>query len=225
MRQPSFGPPQSTAGSKEETKTTKMLPAHGEDIGLARNGEHYTLTQTKAAKAKMQNGPQFPALTSFVAVTRNRSCYHHWHCNTLFFNCPHSPASGLVYNPSVRVVSFDDAAAYGYQRCRACIDALRGKKVIAPPRRQQRRQKRHSETAKNDGQAAPLPATPRLHPRERAEARRSTEQQPKPRLSSEELEEGEVSPPEYESEDEQLAADLRETLAELREQYEQEERD
>ena len=73
-------------------------------------------------------------------------------------------------------------------------------------------------------QAEPAPATPRLHPFARAEARRTvqrhaseTNQLPKPAAEpqQEEMEEGETSPPEYESEDEGLTRNLKELLQEM----------
>ena len=204
IRQPYFESPK-RRGSKAEIKTTKKLPAHQAEVALARNSKHYSLEQTKETQAVMKAGPLFPQLASLVAVTKKGSCYHHWDCRTLFWNSATSPASGQVYSASVRVVTFEVADEYGYQRCRACIDALRGKMTITPKRVQRPKPPQQAPAE----QPAPVPTKPRLHPMVRAAERQarvsplasqaSHQPQEVEWRDGEELEEGETSPPEYDS--------------------------
>ena len=207
LRQPSFKAAQENEKKQSPNKqaampTTKMLPAHREEIPLARDGLHYSLTQTKEAMKRMRNAESFPALASLVAVTRGGRCYHHWDCRTLYYCNTTNPASGQVYHPTVRVVSFDEAADYGYQRCSSCIDALTGKMTITPRRRR--------VPASPAPEASPPNSEPRLHPRERAATRRAAaapSQAPAAAVTANtapaELEEGETSPPPYDSEEDE----------------------
>ena len=234
MRQPSFAPAPSDQQEEKKQRAsqeisgdvniraTKMLPAHAQSVPLAKTGLHYSLTQTKEAMRAMREAEPFPALISLVAVTRGGRCYHHWDCNTLFYCNPNNPASGRVYQPTVRVVSFDEAADYGYQRCSSCIGALQGKKTITPKanRAPVRRARSPGDQA---NKPVPAPTEPRVHPRDRAAARRAAAQPPQA-LSGPpaqviaqdyEPEEGETSPPPEHDRDDEFSGDIQDLVADL----------